>query len=54
LIPLEGFIEYVRVAVFAVAPVLTAGEAWYERDIPWDCGKWLLVLLAGGLLAYLL
>jgi hypothetical protein len=27
--------------------ILSTAEAWCERDVPWECGKYFLLFLAG-------
>ena len=35
-------------AILAVSTgALSVAEAWAERDIPWHCGKYFLLLLVG-------
>ena len=44
--------ELLLIALVLFTGYLAAGEAWYERDIPWDTGKYFLlsvVLLVVGL-----
>ena len=33
--------------ITVILGILSITEAWYERDIPWHCGKWFLLFLAG-------
>lgn len=33
--------------IVVILGALSIQEAWSERDIPWQCGKWFLLFFAG-------
>ena len=47
-------IELIYAALFLLIAALMGTEAWHERDFPWHTGKFMLLWVAGLIVAWLI